>query len=198
MENSTHDIHTISHFHDKAKGIFLISVIFLINASFIYFNNKDHSLKYDPINYNHSQRVSTHLRLLDGIKDDQSAYNSIYYFTLDLTYFFYNTSDTIYTGEWSAVNNPNNFESNKGRIQCAINKGYSPYNNNTYIIVGVKIYDDEYIDNWYYLKAIQLYTFNNITNIMDFERSVLTMLDSTAFTFAGHLFERVNENYGKN
>jgi hypothetical protein len=117
--------------------------------------------------------------------------------TLDLTYFFYNTSDTIYTGNWSSDTKPIAFESSRGRMQCAINKGYLPYSNNTYLIVGFKIFDDEFIDNWYYLKAVKLYTFDNITNIIDFEKNVLNLDESIGFTSEGHLFERSSDTYGK-
>jgi Na+/H+ antiporter NhaC len=78
MEDLAHDIHTITHFNEKLKGIFIISVIFMINYSFLYFNTKTNTENLNlQQQYNPQQHSISHsLRQLENTEDREKLLES--------------------------------------------------------------------------------------------------------------------------
>ena len=182
MENI--NTNSISILNNKLKHVFLIAIVFLINYSLIF--HFDDSFSYIGKDYDSNKllKFSNNLRNLEYTRNDN----------LDL--FYSKISENIFTGQWNSKDLPHDFEINKGMVRIHINKGFNTFTNNTYFIIVLKLYENEFIDKWFYIKGKKEYNETIINSLINFTDNKLTLNISNAYIIEGNLFDRVSENYG--
>jgi len=116
------------------------------------------------------------------------------YYLGNVNLFFGNFSNILYTGKWLSQSPIRDFNSQQGDIKMHIGLSYNIYSNQTYISINAKFFEDDFVDNLYFLKILK--GFNSIYDpdigVFDFDKKTINGEDFTIFMVRGILFDNMS------